>query len=240
MRDDNGEWVLLGAEKDDPSRIVSPEAAIDYVNKVGFLPLFRGSVPGLSLEEHSTAEDWWTGDERRDPWEWRRVLAASGKVAYGKLFDNKAGFVSLEWLPALVNARRDGYDFDTRVEDGKANSRSRRLMSLFANGGEYLSNEVKTLTGFGKNGEKNFDGTLTELQMQTYLVVRDFRQRRNRLGEPYGWAIAVYTTPESIWGYERVTSAYSEPPELSRQRITEHLRALCPHASEKDIRKLIK
>ncbi len=33
---------------------------------------------------------------------------------------------------------------------------------------EILSNELKEKVGFGKNGEKNFDGVLTELQMQSY------------------------------------------------------------------------
>ena len=53
-----------------------------------------------------------------DPWIWRTVAAGSGEVAYGKLFDNKAGFVSLEWLPVFANWRRDGYDFDARWDDG--------------------------------------------------------------------------------------------------------------------------
>ena len=45
-------------------------------------------------------------------------------------------------------------------------------------GNEIMSNALKEKAGFGKEGgEKNFEGVLTELQMQTYLIVSDFRQR---------------------------------------------------------------
>ena len=42
---------------------------------------------------------------------------------------------------------------------------------------------MKEKGGFGKGGEKNFEGTLTKLQMQTYLIVKDFRPRLNKRGE---------------------------------------------------------
>ncbi len=40
---------------------------------------------------------------------------------------------------------------------------------------EYFSNDRKAKAGFGKDGEKGFDGTITSLQMQMYLCMRDFR-----------------------------------------------------------------
>ena len=51
---------------------------------------------------------------------------------------------------------------------------------------------------------------ITGLQMQQYLCVRNFRQRKNKKGEAYGWPIAVYATPEHLWGCDYVTSAYKE------------------------------
>ncbi|MFQ7451379.1 MAG: hypothetical protein ACLRNQ_07965 [Flavonifractor plautii] len=35
--------------------------------------------------------------------------------------------------------------------------------------------ELKRQAGFGKGGEKNFEGTVTDLQMGGYLLIRDFR-----------------------------------------------------------------
>ena len=74
--------------------------------------------------------------------------------------------------------------------------------------------------------------------MELYLCVRDFRCRRNKHGEPYGWAIAVYTKPESLWG-ELCSAAYSEEPRHSRERIAEHIRQLYPNAAEKDVLKML-
>ena len=75
--------------------------------------------------------------------------------------------------------------------------------------------------------------------MQTYLVVKDFRYRRNKRGEEYGMSVAVYSTPESIWGYEKVTSAYNEEPEESKNRIIARVKDLYPNVTDKDIKKLI-
>lgn len=163
-------------------------------------------------------------------------------MAYGKFFDKKAGFISKEWLPYFLNFRRDGYDFNAFWEDGKASFKQKRIMDLYAEGlqnREYYSNDLKQTAGFGKGGEKGFEGIITGLQMQLYLCVRDFRQRKNKRGEAYGWPIAVYATPEHLLGYDYVTSAYKEDPEMSVQRIADHMTDIFPLATPKQIRKVI-
>ncbi len=235
MGNEHGEWIMYGLPNDDPRRLRSFQDLLEHIDAVGFLPLFKNSLPGFSVEEITGPGVWWSGDEERDPWIWRERAARSGKVAYGKFFDRKAGFISLDWLPVFANARRDGYDFDALWEDGLAHHRTKRIMDLFEQGEEYYSFELKRLAGFGKGGEKNFEGVVTALQMQTYLVIRDFRSRRNRAGEPYGWHIAVYTKPETIWGYEAVTSSYSKDPSLSRERIMENMGARFPNACQKEL-----
>lgn len=199
----DGQWIMRGVSADDPYCVHTPEELIARVEEIGFLPLFRSGVPGFSVEECTQPQHWWSGNADCDPWEWRAVLARSKRVAYGKFFDKKAGFISLEWLPHFLNYRRDGYDFDARWDDEKASIRAKRLMDCFAGGEEHFSFELKELALFGKGGFPNFEGSVTELQMQCYLTVSDFRQRRNKHGEPYGWSIAVYDTPEALWG-ERI------------------------------------
>ena len=237
--DDTFEWVARALRSDRPDRIKSPAELTALVKRDGFLPLFANGVEGFSVEERTFARDWWSDDPDRDPWEWRKLLADAGEVAYGKFFAGKAGFVSLEWLPYFANWRRDGYDFDALWSDGKADRREKLIMDLFADGGELYSNEMKRLAGFG-TVVKNFEGALTALQHRFYLTVRDFRQRSNKKGEPYGWPIAVYSTPESRWGYGLLSSAYSEPPETSRERIFTRVRELYPGASERRIREILK
>lgn len=239
MASDSGEWILRGIEEDDPGCLHSPEELIKAVDELGFLPLFHNTIPGFSVEERTPALWWWAEEEARDPWVWREVLARSGRVAYGKFFGHKAGFLSLAWLPYFANARRDGYDFDARWDEGFATQREKKIMDALGED-ELFSFQLRQKAGFGKGGEKNFEGTISQLQMQTYLVVRDFRSRVNKLGQPYGWHIAVYTTPEHLWGYDLVTSAYVEEPERSRERIARQMETICPQATHRQIEALLR
>ena len=238
MGRENGEWILRG--RTGPGQLRTPEELEEKVEELGFLPLFENEVKGFSVEEHTDPADWWTDNEAKDPWSWREQLARRGRVAYGKFFGGRAGFVSLDWFPRFVNARRDGYDFDALWEEGKAKAKMKRVMDLFPDREELFSNEVRRLAGFGSEGEHGFEGTVTALQMLTYLVVRDFRSRLNKAGQPYGWHIAVLCTPEARWGYDAVTSAYSEEPADSREAIIRHLRSCLPEAGEKALRRLMK
>ena len=232
MAIENGEWIMRGLSWTDPSRIKSWQELAAWVDEVGFLPLFKNEVTGFSVEEHTASLSWWTGDERHDPWEWRRLIARSGRAAYGKFFDRKAGFISKAWFPHFANWRRDGYDFDSLWDEELASLRQKRIMDQFESHRNLFSFELKQLAGFGKGGEKNFEGTVTDLQMRSYLLIRDFRQRTNKKGQPYSWHISVYTTPEALWGYDYIASAYSIDPAQSRQLIYQQVKKHFPQASE--------
>ena len=242
MGNEAGEWIIYGVDWDDPECIHTVDEAIEYINSIGFLPLFRNEIPGFSLEERTCAQVWWSGDAERDPWEWREIIARGGDLAYGKFFDKKAGFISKEWLPYFANYRRDGYDFDALWDDEKASLKQKKIMDLFMDEDseeEFHSNDLKQKAGFGKDGDKGFEGVITGLQMQTYLCCRDFRQRKNKKGEAYGWPIAVYSMPEHIFGYELVTSAYSESATDSGKRIAKRIMDKYPIATADQIRKLL-
>ncbi len=249
MSVENGEWIMRGLDWEDPYRIRTWEELVNWINEIGFLPLFGNEVGGFSAEEHTSPNFWWSGDRQEDPWEWREIIAASGQVAYGKFFGNKAGFISLEWLPYFANCRRNGYDFDAAYQDGLAGHREKKIMDFFIGEDEegntvfrddrILSTELKKMAGFGKGKEKNYPGVITGLQMQMYLVTADFMRRRNKRGDEYGMAVSIMLPPESIWGYDKVASAYSEEPADSWKRIFEHVRELYPEADEKNIIRLI-
>ncbi len=97
---------------------------------------------------------------------------------------------------------------------------------------EILSTELKKMAGFGKGGLKNYPGIITGLQMQLYLVITDFQRRKNKKGAEYGMSVSVMCPPEKIWGYDLVTSAYSEEPAESWQRIYDHVKKLYPDSTE--------
>ena len=249
MSVENGEWIMKGLAWDDPYRIRSWHELVNWIDEIGFLPLFGNEIEGFSAEEHVSPDYWWTGDREQDPWEWREKIAASHKVAYGKFFDKKSGFISLEWLPYFVNVRRDGYDFDSRWEDGLANRREKIIMDMLTARDEdgdmafpdiqILSTELKKKAGFGKGKEKNFPGITTGLMMQTYLVITDFHRRVNKAGEEYGMPVSVLQPPETVWGYEAVTAAYDEAPKKSWQRIFDRVKEKFPESDEKDVIRLI-
>ena len=205
----------------------------------GFLPFFKHSISGFSIEEMTPPELLFGDDFPNGPWGWKGPIIANWETAYGKFFNKKAGFISKEWLPHFVNHRRDGYDFDARWEDELASMRQKKIMDLFENEEALFSFDTKKKAGFGKGGEKNFDGVVTELQMQMYLCLKDFRKKKNKAGLEYGWPIAVYTTPENIFGYEYVRSAYKEDPVKSAEKILSYMKERYPVANEKQMRKVL-
>ena len=71
MGNENGTWIMYGVEWDDPECLHTVQDAINYINEVGFLPLFKNNIPGFSLEERTVPEYWWCGDPEVDPWEWQ-------------------------------------------------------------------------------------------------------------------------------------------------------------------------
>ena len=239
MAIENGVWIMRGLDWDNPRRIRSWQELIRWIDEIGFLPLFKNEISGFSAEEHTSDLYWWSGDPEQDPWEWRQLIARSGRVAYGKFFGKKAGFISKKWFPHFANWRRDGYDFDSRWEDERASLRQKRIMDRFAEHEALYYFELKRLAGFGKNGEKNFEGSVTDLQMESYLLIRDFRQRVNQKGQPYGWPISVYSTPEALWGYEHISSAYSSDPSRSKELIYRQIQSTFPSAAEDTLRAVL-
>ena len=242
-------WIMKGLSRDNPLRIRSASELTAWVEEIGFLPFFANEVDGFSAEAHVAADAWWTGNKATDPWEWREDIAASHTIAYGKFFDGRAGFISQEWLPIFANARRNGWDFDGKWQSGAASQREKAIMTFFVDtesdeapvftNAAVLSTDLKRRAGFGRGGEKNYPGILTGLQMQLYLVIGGFRRRQNKRGSDYGMPVSIIMAPESIWGYDMITSAYSEEPAESWRRILEHARRMYPKADEKCIVKLI-
>lgn len=222
-------YFMNCAKENDPYCIHTPEELINYIDDIGFLPLFSNNIPGFSVEERTAAMHWWSGDSE-DPWEWRILLTRSKRLAYGKFFENKSGFISLKWLPYFVNVRRNGYDFDSLIDDDLATIREQKIMKCFENDSDIFQHELKRNAGFGKNGEKNFAGVVTGLQMKTYIAISDFKQRTNKRGENYGWECTKYSTPEQLWGYDLISSQYSSEPSESAKYILEYFMSIYPIA----------
>ena len=44
MANEGGEWIMIGLEWDNPYRIRSWRELINWINEIGFLPLFANEV----------------------------------------------------------------------------------------------------------------------------------------------------------------------------------------------------
>lgn len=168
MGNESGEWIMYGVDWNATECIHTVDEAIEYINEIGFLPLFKNAIPGFSLEERTVPDYGWCDDPTKDPWLWRAIIAGRHDIVYGKFFDKKAGFISKKWFPVFAKYRRDGYDFDALYEDGKAPVKHKKIMDNFIEdniNNEIYSCNLKKMAGFGKDGEKGFDGAVTNLMM---------------------------------------------------------------------------
>lgn len=201
--------------------------------ETGFIPLFSNEL-GFSVMDITNLRRWWTGNEKTDPWIWRMILSEDPSIAYGKVFNGRAGFVSKKWFQYFASYRRDGYDFDARYEVGKASQKCKNIMDLFRERPLIPSYQIKSMAEFSKNGAKGFEGALTLLQMQTYITVRHFIRKQSKKGDYYGWPIGVYSTSEDKFGYDHMTSAYPLGTEGAKEKLIKRMMKITPDVSRSD------
>jgi hypothetical protein len=216
--------------------IYSAAGLIDYIQKVGFLPLLDGGVSGFAAEDVVTDDcryvvfddggwDW-------PLWKWKGPIVTDGNCVYGKFFDKKAGFISREWWPDFYNYRRSRHPVPAEgsIEDS--------ILATLGEHGSLITRELRAACGFdGPKMRSKFDGYVTRLQMGCYIVTEDFVYPTDKHGREYGWGWSLLTTPEALLGREACRC--ERTPQESYQRMLAHFRALLPEATEKQIKKLI-
>ncbi len=219
---------------------------LDAVEEYGIVPYFSNSIPGFSLEEHCAPSSFWS-DDGEDAWAWKGPVIRESGCAYGKFFEKKAAYVSRKWFLELANYRRDGYDFDARVDEGLVKRADQELYELIESQAPVLSKTLRASGSyaysgrFGKTeGKKGFDGTVTRLQEQCYVLISDFVYALDKHGRPHGWGVAEYSTPEKQMGAAFTEKVYLRSPEESCALLLDHLRTLFPQAEEKALRRFLK
>lgn len=217
--------------------IRTKEDLIRAVKDLGFVPFFRNSIEGFSIEEHIDPKLWF-GDEE-GPWEWKGPVIRETGCAYGKFFEKKAVYISSEWFPDFANYRRDGYDFDARFDDELASYQDKRMFDLVDANAPILSKNLKQLGNYRKGGNKGFDTVITRLQAECYVIISNFTYLTDKRGQEYGWGVAEYSTPERFMGSEFTQRVYQRTPEESYERIYDHLKKMLPNAAEAKLKKIL-
>jgi len=235
-------------------KIIDAEQLEKLIMQMGFLPFFKNDILNFSIEEF-TPQKLWFSSLRDGPWEWKGPVIRNGNCVYGKLFCQKAGYVSKSFYPDLLNYRRSMYH-PTRDE--------KIIYEMLLQQESLLSKELKQFCGYTKphtpyqtplnkflakqeiciirpeiKHRESFETAITRLQMSCFVVVADFEYRYDHQGNPYGWGIARYTTPEALYGKETFAHALSHTPDESKQLLLQHLQKLLPKALPRQLFKLI-
>lgn len=220
------------------SRIHTAEEMAELVQEIGFMPLFENGISGFSVEEHTPARLWFSETED-GPWEWKGPVIQNKNCTYGKFFQGKMGFVSMQWFPEYANVCRGGLDFGEQYEEGMIPNTDRLIYDMIREDGPQLTRDLKRKGGFGKDGKKGFDGSLARLQQKTYVVISNFEYALDRQGVPYGWGMARYDIPEHRFGSDFEDRVYKNLPEESENMIMDHLLKKMPHAQEEQLQKIL-
>ena len=198
--------------------------------------LFRG---GWDTQPGSPVQ-WFCGDPDRDPWAWReRVIAERGDIAYSKVFFRKHGFITREWYPCFLAARRQGCEFEDAYADGLHSRAALRIYECLQQNGALPVHDIKPLIGFRREEKSAFERALVEMEMGLYITVCGHAQKISRAGESYGWASDVYCLVEEFFPDEVFEAAALLEPEEAAEKIEAQVYRLNPDAAPKQVRKFI-
>ena len=215
--------------------------------KVGFSGAIFGKDDGVyglfrygwGAEDESSLH-WHTGNLDTDPWEWRmRVLDERNDIAYAKLFFKKSGYITKDWYPYFLAARRNGNTFEEEYADGTVSHFAKRIYDVVAANDALPSHIIKRLAGFTKDDKSGFDRALTELQMKMFITMCGQQQKLSQKGEEYGWSSTVFCTTERFFSDDIFEKAERLSADEADKAIRKQILTLNPSAQEKKIAKFI-
>ena len=208
---------------------------MDAIRQIGMVPLLDSGIAGFSADEMVAPESRYVvTDEGWDwpLWDWKGPMVTEGHFAYGKFFNGKAGFVTMEWWPDFCNWRR------SKHPEPPGDSVEGIILDILRVNGSMITRDLRSSCGFnGPKMRSRFDGYVTRLQMACRVVTEDFVYPTDKHGNRYGWGWALLTTPEQLFG--RDACHCERTPEESLEHILAHLRVFLPQASEKQLLRLI-
>jgi len=182
---------------------------------------------------YETPVKWYTGDPDTDPSQWRmRILEEPGGIAYGKVFFNKAGFITRKWYPYFLAVRRGGVLFEEAYEAGTMSNVSKRIYDAVIGRERISVDEIKRLGGFSREDKSAFDRALTDLQMKMYITICGSEEKRSMPSN-------VFCTTEQFFG----DAVFVEAAKINKEQASEKIRAqvlkMTPAAQDKQIGKFI-
>lgn len=211
-------------------RLHSCAELIEYINKVGMLPLLR-LVSSLNWSAEQVVDEDCQyvalpdGGWEWPLWEWKGEIIRESGCAYGKFFKGKAAFISKEWWPDFCNYRRSLHPYPAEGSIEEA------ILETLQMNGSMITRDLRKACGFTEPKMRSrFETFITHLQMAGYIVTEDFVYPHDKHGRQYGWGWSLLTTPEDLFGREACHP--HRPPKESRERLMEHFRKILPGVSD--------
>lgn len=195
------------------------EDFLDRVEELGFMA-FSDILEGLpSLTAETPGRIWHTGDSETDPWRWKDRAAEEKRLAFGCMLGGNKGFVAGRLYPAFYAACRPRQSMEERRYEGLVSQAAWNVWKLFENNRELDTGEIRRLAGVTKKKGSRTDTAVRELQQNFYITVAGSRQKIDRLGQPYGWHINIYSKVED-WA---PSDWLDTRPALSRREAAEEI-----------------
>lgn len=183
--------------------IYNEQDLIENINEYGILPFWS--------ESGTFAASAMSGVHFTALWNIRERVVNSKAVVYGRFVNKKATFVSLDVFPYLAALRRDGYDFDSLTDEGRAPKREIDIMAAVGNSptpSYKLSQALKM---------KGFDGTVASLQNKTYLCLTFAKS---------SMGTALLCRPEDLFGEQYTRAQYCLTPEQNAEQIMQRAKGI--------------
>lgn len=216
--------------------VVSPETMHDLILEYGIIAFFENPVPGFSVEDHTSTDNWFH-DDFLGPWDWKIECVQSGDIAYGKfLWGGKAAFASVEVYRELMNWRR------SRIKPSDA---EQKVLSLMEEQGSISIADIRKLLGVKKSAA---DAVMTKLQYQARVVTGDIQRVYRGADLHYnGWQRSSFCAPEALFedldfpfpGFKPRSLQSSLTPEESLAFVKDVIRQHTGDLPEKILNKML-
>ena len=179
---------------------------------------------------------WHTGDPETDPWAWRmRVLTEESDIGYGKLFFQKGGYVTREWAPCFIAAKRHGQTYEEVYREGHMSQLERSICRYVQEKGEAALHEIKAAVG-----GKGLEAALAKLQTGMFLTISGQRMRLSKDNMPYGWPVTTFRPSDDFWGPDVMEKAHAISAREARERIVQRVYALKPGVESKALERFLR
>ena len=218
------------------AKITEYNEFLRIIEDVGFMPLSKNFTDFINLSDLTLTEQWHTG-LASDPWQWRIKIEADNKAAYAKLFHKKPGFISLEWYPVFLAARRRGRSFEDMYLEGLISNYAKKIYALFEKNENLAIFEIKSMAGFTRETNSEFETAMCELQMGMFITINGTKQKISAKGDPYGWPATAYSTVEKWAGKELISKAQCINTQDAMDEIIERIKRFSQYSELKKIKR---